>query len=160
RKAKLTLGALMNLSGAEARSIEPRGTIRDTAPAPPGLEELTKIALEYRPDVISFRLGVARAQADVRLARANALSDIYVLWQPFPCQDNSPYGLRSQYSWALGVTVPVPIYNRNQGGIERAKINVSQSQLELADLERQVRIDIEGALQEYEVSRSLARQLR
>ncbi len=105
-----------------------------------------------RPDVVSLRLGISRAEADVRLARANAFSDVYVLWQPYTFQDNSPYGLKSQTSWALGVTVPMPIYNRNQGGIERARMNVHQSQLELADLERQAQIDVEEAVQEYEVT--------
>ena len=102
-----------------------------------------KMAVAERPDIVSFRLGIVRAEADVRLARANAFSDVYVLWQPYTFQDNTPYGLKSQYSWALGVTVPLPIYNRNQGGIERAKMNVSQSQIQLADQERQVQIDVE-----------------
>ena len=51
------------------------------------------------------------------------------------------------------MTVPLPIYNRNQGGISRAKINVTQSELQLADLERQAMIDVEEAVQEYEMSR-------
>ena len=103
---------------------------------------LQKLAVEERPDVVSLRLGIQRAEADVRLARANAYSDVYVLWQPYTFQDNSPYGLKSQYSWALGVTVPLPIYNRNQGGIQRAKLNVTQSQIQLSDLERQAKIDV------------------
>jgi cobalt-zinc-cadmium efflux system outer membrane protein len=160
RKAKLALGSLMNLTNEEARSYELKGSISDSAENPPPLDELTRMALEFRPDVISFRLGVSRAEADVRLARANALSDVYVLWQPYTFQDNSPYGLRSQYSWALGVTVPMPIYNRNQGGIERARINVGQSQMQLADQERQLRIDVEQALREYEISKQLVDDLR
>ena len=124
------------------------------------LEILQKIAVEERPDVISRRLGIQRAEADVRLARANAFSDVYVLWQPYTFQDNSPYGLKSQYSWALGVTVPLPIYNRNQGGIQRAKFNVSQSQIQLADLERQARIDVEQAMVEYEVTLKEVKDLR
>jgi len=159
RKAKLDLGALMNLTNDEARAIEPRGSIRDEAPPPPSLDELRKIALESRPDLLSFRLGVGRAEADVRLARANALSDVYVLWQPYTFQNNAPYGLRSQISWAFGVTAPMPIYNRNQGGIQRAKLNVTQTQIQLADLERQVRIDVEKAVQEYEVTRRLVAEL-
>jgi outer membrane protein, heavy metal efflux system len=160
RKARLTLGSLMNLSNEEARSFELKGSIEDTAAPPPPLDELTRLALELRPDVISYRLGISRAEADVRLAKANALSDFYVLWQPYTFQDNSPYGLKSQYSWALGVTVPLPIYNRNQGGIERAKINVGQSQIQLADLERQLRIDVESAFLEYEVTKRLVDDLR
>jgi cobalt-zinc-cadmium efflux system outer membrane protein len=153
RKAKLDLGSLMNLKLGEIASLELRGTIQDVAPPPPPIEDLRRIALADRPDVVSLRLGVTRAEADVRLSKANAFSDIYVLWQPYTFQDNSPYGLKSQYSWALGVTVPLPIYNRNQGGILRSKINVTQTQVELADLERQAQIDVEGAVQEYEVTR-------
>src|SRR5262249_23194323 len=153
RKAKLELGGLMNLRLDEIAKLELRGTISDVAPPPPPAEELRRIAVADRPDVVSMRLGVARAEADVRLARANAFSDVYVLWQPYTFQDNSPYGLKSQTSWALGVTVPLPIYNRNQGGIQRARLNVAQSQVELADLERQAGIEVEQAVHEYMVSR-------
>jgi outer membrane protein, heavy metal efflux system len=160
RKAKLDLGAFMNLKLEEIARLELKGTIIDVAPPPPPVEELRKLAVADRPDVVSLRLGVHRAQADVRLAKANAYSDVYVLWQPYTFQDNAPYGLKSQYSWALGVTVPLPIYNRNQGGIERAKLNVTQSELELADLERQAQIDVEEAFQEYEVTLREVKELR
>jgi len=160
RKAKLDLGALMNLKLGEIKMLELKGTISDVSPPPPPADELRKIALADRPDILSLRLGILRAEADVRLAKANAYSDVYVLWQPYTFQDNTPYGLKSQYSWALGVTVPLPIYNRNQGGIERAKINVTQSQMQLADQERQVQIDVEEAVQEYEVSRRYVDDLK
>ncbi len=159
RKAKLDLASLMNMTIAEADALDIKGTIRDVAPEPPSVDVLRKIALAERPDILSFRLGVSRAEADVRLARANALSDVYVLWQPYTFQDNSPYGLKSQYSWALGVTVPLPIYNRNQGGIQRARINVDQSNLQLRDVERQLQIDVESAVQEYQVTRQETREL-
>jgi cobalt-zinc-cadmium efflux system outer membrane protein len=160
RKAKLDLGAFMNLKLEEIAPLELKGTIIDVAPPPPPVDELRRLAVAERPDVVSLRLGVHRAQADVRLAKANAYSDVYVLWQPYTFQDNAPYGLKSQYSWALGVTVPLPIYNRNQGGIERAKLNVTQSELELADLERQAQIDVEEAFQEYDVTLREVKELR
>ncbi len=56
--------------------------------------------------------------------------------------------------------MPLPIYNRNQGGIERARINVGQSQIQLADQERQLRIDVEQAVMEYETSKRLVEDLR
>ncbi len=159
RKAKLDLGSLMNLTLAEIAQLELKGTINDVAAPPPPVEELRKLAIAERPDVNSVRLGVRRAEADFRLAKANAYSDVYVLWQPYTFQDNTPYGLKSQYSWALGVTVPLPIYNRNQGGISRAKINVTQTELQLGDLERQAAIDVERAFLEYEVTRREVREL-
>ena len=160
RKAKMDLGSFMNLRPDEIASLELRGTIQDLAPPPPSREVLTKLATDERPDVLALRLGILRAEADVRLARANAFSDVYVLWQPYTFQDNSPYGLKSQYSWALGVTVPLPIYNRNQGGIQRARLNVNQSQIQLADMERQAKIDVEQAMIEYEVTRQEVKDLR
>ena len=160
RKAKLDLGAFMNLKLEEIKTLELKGTISDVSPPPPPADELRKIALANRPDIVSFRLGIVRAEADVRLARANAYNDVYVLWQPYTFQDNTPFGLKSQYSWALGVTVPMPIYNRNQGGIERAKINVTQSQMQLADQERQAQIDVEEAVQEYEITRREVDELK
>ena len=139
--------------------MELRGRIQVQAPPPPAVDELRKIALADRPDLAASRLGVSRAQADVRLARANAYSDVYLLWQPYTFQDNSPYGVKSATSWALGVTVPLPIYNRNQGGISRANINVDQSRTQLADAERQVLVDVEKAVQEYETSLGLMQEL-
>lgn len=150
----------MNLKLDEIARLELKGTISDVAPPPPPADELRKLAVAERPDVVSVRLGVQRAEADFRLAKANAFSDVYVLWQPYTFQDNTPYGLKSQYSWALGVTVPLPIYNRNQGGISRAKINVTQSELQLGDLERQAQIDVEEAVQEYEITRREVAELR
>ena len=75
-------------------------------------------------------------------------SDVYTLYQPYTFQDNSPNGVKGATSWALGVTVPLPIYNRNQGGTERAKINVRQSQLQLATAERQIRSRVERCYRE------------
>jgi cobalt-zinc-cadmium efflux system outer membrane protein len=160
KQAKLALGSFMNLTPQQSLAIELKASIEEPAPEPPPVEDLKKLALEERPDVLAWRLGLRRAEADVKLSKANAFSDVYVLWQPYTFQDNSPYGLKSQYSWSLGVTVPMPIYNRNQGGIERSKLNVTQSQLQLHDAERQVQIDVEQAVQEYITARELVTEFR
>ena len=62
---------------------------------------------------------------------ANRYQDAYLLYQPYTFQNNAPFGKQSATSWALGMTFPLPLYNRNQGNIERAKLNVTQSQIEL-----------------------------
>jgi cobalt-zinc-cadmium efflux system outer membrane protein len=136
-----------------------RGRIRDNSPPPPVGDALIRIGMENRPDLIAFRLGVDRAIADVRLARANRFQDVYVLYQPYTLQDNTPFGMKSPTSWALGVTVPLPVYNRNQGNIQRAKINVGQTQTELAALERQVVAEITRAESEYHVTRNAVEEI-
>jgi cobalt-zinc-cadmium efflux system outer membrane protein len=149
RQKKRALGVVLNLPPQEAERIDLRGSMAVRAPAPPPLEELIQIALAARPDLASYRLGVQRAEADVRYARASRMSDVYVLYQPYTYQDNQPFGLKSPTSWALGVTVPLPVYNRNQGGILRAQLNVTQTQIELANLERQVITEVQSAEREY-----------
>ena len=141
----------MNLP-SRRRSLELRGTISDVGPRrhrrPTG-----QIALAERPDIVSFRLGVRRAEADVRLAKANAYSDVYVLWQPYTFQDNSPYGLKSADLLGARRDRP-PADLQPQPGRDRAgQVNVGQSQIQLTDLERQALIDVEEAIQEYEVTR-------
>lgn len=159
-KTKRDLATILNIPPQDAEAIELRGSIQDLAPPPPPADELLRMGLALRPDVVSFRLGIRTAEANVRLQLANRMTDVYVLYQPYTLQDNTPYGLKSPVSWALGVTVPLPVYNRNQGGIARAKLNVTQSQLELLNLERQVATDVQQAIKEYEVSGRMVTYVR
>lgn len=148
---KVRLGALLAIPPAEAEKIELRGSFKIETPPPPLGEELVQIALHSRPDVQAFRLGIILSQASVRLAKANRLADVYLLFQPFTFQDNSymvPHK-QSPTSWAAGVTVPFPVYNRNQGNIQRSKINVQQSMLELQAQEVRVVAEVKQAEKEY-----------
>ncbi len=53
----------------------------------------------------------------------------------------------------------MPVFNRNQGGIQRAVLNVTQTQIELSETERQALVDVEKAAQEYAVSRRVVDEL-
>lgn len=154
RGAKVRLGALLAIPEAQAERIELRGTLKVDAPAPPLGEELRDLALKCRPDLSAYRLGVRRSRADVDLALANRLADVYVLYQPFTHQDNSPFGAQSATSWAAGLTIPVPLYNRNQGNIRRARLNVDQSKVELAAQELRAITEVSQAEKEYQTARA------
>jgi cobalt-zinc-cadmium efflux system outer membrane protein len=158
-EAKRALVPVLNLSAAEAETLELRGTIRDLAPPPPPAEELVRLALAERPDLVAFRLGILRAEADVRLARATRFSDVFLLVQPYTFQDNSPFDKKSSHSWAFGVTVPLPIHDRNQGNIQRARINVAQTRLELATLEQRVATEVRQAERRYAVTLASVRRI-
>jgi len=159
RNTKRNLGVLLNMPGPEAEALQVRGSIHDAYPPPPAIDELTRVALTSRPDVAAFRIGIGRAESEVKLARANRLSDIYVLYQPYTFQNNAPFGKQSATSWALGVTVPLPVYNRNQGNIQRARFNVSQSQIELAEREQEVANEVRRAEREYALTRAAVKRL-
>jgi cobalt-zinc-cadmium efflux system outer membrane protein len=145
------LGLLLGLPAGQ--TFELRGTLRDPFNPPPPVSVLTQRALQLRPDLNAFRLGITRATEEYRLARANRLNDLYLLYQPYTFQNNEPIGLKSPHSWAVGLTVPLPIYNRNQGNIQRAKWNVAQSQVELEDRERRIIAEVERAVMAYSVTR-------
>jgi cobalt-zinc-cadmium efflux system outer membrane protein len=157
---KRTLAEVLNLPPEAAERLDLRGAIGDLAPPPPAEEQLIELALSNRPDVASFRLGIVAAQANVGLQRANRFSDAYLLFQPYTFQNNAPFGTQSATSWALGITVPLPVYNRNQGNIERARINVYQSQVQLSMLERRIVTEVQQALSEYRVSAAIVRHIR
>ena len=159
RAALRQLGPLIRIRPTDAEALKLRGTIEDRAPPPPSSEELIELALNNRPDLISFRLGVGLAQADVRLAYAERYQDVYVLYQPYTFQDNSVFDRRSARSWAVGVTVPLPLYNRNQGNIQRAQINVSQTRTQLAAVELRVLTEVRQAERDYQVSRAAVRSI-
>jgi cobalt-zinc-cadmium efflux system outer membrane protein len=112
-------------------------------------EELAGMALEIRPDLASFRFGVQRAKADVRLARANRFEDVYLLYQPYTYQTAAPPDVKGAHSWAIGATIPMPIFNRNEGNIRRSMINVDQTSTQLLGLEQQVRRDVKKATRDY-----------
>lgn len=159
QRTKRELATLLNIPPSEAPRLELRGALIDRAAVPPALEQLVEIALASRPDLVAQRLGVARAEADIALARANRFADVYVLYQPYTFQNNAPFGLKSPTSWALGVTAPVPIFNRNQGGVLRSRLALDQARAQVTALERQVTEEVVAAQREYSVSRAVVTRL-
>ncbi len=80
--------------------------------------------------------------------------------QPYTFQNNAPYGRESATSWAVGMTIPLPVYNRNQGNIRARRINVDQSRVQLNCLERRIVTEVQQAWNEYRVSGMIVQQLR
>ncbi len=140
----------------KGRQLEIRGQIyRRGAAAAAGRASCGRSPWPNAPTSLAFRLGVSRAHADVRLAKANAYSDVYVLWQPYTFQDNSPYGVKQRHVLGTRRDRPAaalqPQPGRDLPGQDERRLSRS---MQLADAERQALIDIEKALQEYEVSRA------
>jgi cobalt-zinc-cadmium efflux system outer membrane protein len=146
---KRVLGTLLNLPNEQVAQLELRGSLDDNAPTAPPLAELQSMARANRPDLAAYRLAIERATADVRLAKANRLPDVYLLYQPYTLQDQSPFGFRNSTSWAAGATVTVPIFDRNQGNIRRTQVNVEQARLELQVFEQRIQLEVESAYEEY-----------
>ena len=153
------LGLVLGLTVAQAERLEVRGSLADVAPPPVLGEPLLRLAMASRPDLAAYRLGVKRAEADVGLAIANRYPDLYVLYQPYTFQDDSPLQAKSAHSWGVGVSVPLTVFNRNQGNIQRARLNVSQSRTELSGLEEQVVFEVRQAERQYTVTRTAVERI-
>ncbi len=149
-----TLGSLLRLSPDQAERIQVRGSLHEKGEGPASMENLLQLALTSRPDLVAYRLGVGRADADVKLALANRYPDVFVMYQPYTFQNNRPLGRLDATSWGIGMAVSLPIFNRNQGNIQRAKLNVTQTQAELAALEEEVVAEVRQAGRFYSATRA------
>lgn len=154
RQANQVLGYLLNLPGEEADRLEVRGRVREDDVAPPTLDELLQIARESRPDLSAFHLGIHLAEANVAVERSARFEDVFLLYTPYTFTNNAPINQNSTSSWSLGGMMSIPLFNRNQGNIARAKLNVDQSRLELSRLERQVAAEVRRAWLEYDSTRA------
>jgi cobalt-zinc-cadmium efflux system outer membrane protein len=149
-KAKHRLGVLLDLSPEEAERMMLRGSIRVNVPGNPTYDSLIHLALCNRPDLIAFRLGVERARAIQTHERAERFSDAYFLYTPFEYRDNSQVGDLSSVSWGAGLFVSAPIFNRNQGNLRRARLNLEQTQIEATTAEHRVIAELREAIHDFD----------
>ena len=154
-RAKKALAAQLNIPPAAALRLDVRGLLKDTANLPPSRDQLVQTAIAKRPDLAAYRLGIQRAQADARVARKDVVSDIFVIYSPYEFRNNGPTGGQNATSYSLGLLGTVPLYNRNQGDIRRAQLNISQMRIALAGREREVVTEVEDADLEYHASREV-----
>ena len=81
--------------------------------------ELTSLLYE-RPDLKLAQVSIKASEADVRLQRSLAFPEVSV---------KGTYDKAGNFIndyWAIGLSVSLPIFNRNQGNIRAAKLSVAQ----------------------------------
>jgi cobalt-zinc-cadmium efflux system outer membrane protein len=153
--ARESLALLINVPPEDSENLAPRGRIRVDPPVVPPLDELIRTAIRFRPDLAAARLGINRADAEIGLAKANRIDDVILFLDPLSYQDNRPLHLASGRSWDIGITMPLPILNRNQGNIAKTKVNAQQTRLEYAALERRVVSEVRLAARELKSAREI-----
>ncbi|HUK47102.1 MAG TPA: TolC family protein [Terriglobales bacterium] len=89
-------------------------------------DEFRKIAIDTRPDLKAAVEAVEKAQTDHQLAAANGSTDpTFSAWYTHNSSNNNPFGLNT-----LGVSVSVPlrIFDRNQGEKLRTELDITRQQ--------------------------------
>jgi outer membrane protein, heavy metal efflux system len=89
-------------------------------------DEFRRIALDTRPDLKAAAEGVDKAQTDHKLAVANGSTDpTWSAWYTHNSSNNNPFGINT-----LGVSVSIPlrIFDRNQGEKLRTQLAVTRTE--------------------------------
>jgi len=88
--------------------------------------ELRKIALDTRPDLKAAVAAVDRAQTDSRLAFANGSTDpTLTTWYTHNSSNNNPFGINTL---GISVSMPLRIFDRNQGEKLRTQLDVIRNE--------------------------------
>lgn len=107
--------------------------------------EMARLALEQRPDLRSIQRDQARSLADLRLQLAQSKID-YTVGTEFRRQQ----GLAGRGN-SLGVffSTNLPVFNKNQGEIERARQEQRQIEARIKALSATIQADVETAYLQY-----------
>jgi len=117
--------------------VLPAGNTGNTPPAP--LEELLNTALQTNPAYLLQQEQVLYQQQNLSYQKALRSPDI-TLGPNFDRNSN----FAPNYV-GLGISLPLPVFNKNQGNIKAAEYNISQQQAALKNLETTLRNNVAGA---------------
>ena len=118
----------------------------------PDIGRLRTVALDARPDVRSKRFIMSQREADLRLAKAYRIPDVTV-GAGYSIQ--GPKGPDNPGQAALSLGVPLPLFNRNQGGIMQAEVAVQTAEADLSKTLNQVENEVDVAYKNLLQSRRL-----
>jgi cobalt-zinc-cadmium efflux system outer membrane protein len=101
------------------------------------VEELQAKALENRPDLRAAQLGITAANSQHTLAKANGKQD-------FTVQGNYSH-VNGLSAVTLSFSMPIPIFDRNQGEIARTRYTIAQAREQQTLARGQVLTDVRDA---------------
>jgi len=116
------------------------------------LEELQAKALQNRPDLRAATLGITAANSQYALAKANGKQD------PTISANYSHVNGLSAATWSF--SIPLAIFDRNQGNIAQTRIGVRQAQEQQKAASGQVLTDVKDAYEALQESARIAQFFR
>ncbi len=117
---------------------------------PVTVEDVRTRALELRPDLLALNRDQARSQADLRLQIAQGKVD-YTIGTQYHRQFWNARG----NSRGIFFSAPLPIFNKNQGEIERARQEGQQIQAKIRALQNDIATEVQNAYQQYATAKDL-----
>jgi cobalt-zinc-cadmium efflux system outer membrane protein len=129
-------------------------------PDPPAsLDAAVSLALRTRPDLRFARLSEDVALAGYRLVKAQAAPQVtaFVKYSNvLGTFDDTPIGVLTDRDriFGFGVSVTLPIFNRNQGAKAEAQLEITQAQRRREFTESVVRAEVTAAYRRYEAAQA------
>jgi cobalt-zinc-cadmium efflux system outer membrane protein len=119
----------------------------DFQPLAGTMEEAEREAVRTRPDLEAARKGIDAARSQLALARANGKQDV---------NGSLSYSHTSGLNTtSFAFSVPLPIFNRNQGEIERARFAQTQAEFTTQATHDSVLKDVELAYEQAKANESI-----
>jgi outer membrane protein, heavy metal efflux system len=116
------------------------------------LEELQAKALQNRPDLRAAVLGIAAANSQYALAKANGKQD------PTISGNYSHVNGISAVTWSF--SIPLAIFDRNQGNIAQTRVAIRQAEEQQKAASGQVLTDVKDAYEGLQESARIAQMFR
>ncbi len=142
RTAKIELLQLLDDSKTPVDQFDAEGPFDFSSQLAP-LDSFHQIALANRPDLRAALQSVQQAETNHKLAVANGSTDpTFSGWYTYNSSNNNPSATQTL---GLGVSIPLRIFDRNQGEKQRTQIDILRNQ-QLADAAHaQVFSDVDSA---------------
>lgn len=118
----------------------------------PDISKLRTAALDLRPDIKARRFTYSQRESDLKLARAYRIPDV-TIGAGYAVQ--GPQGPDNPQQWSLNLGLPLPVFNRNQGGIRQAEVAVQTAEADLNKTVNLVENEVEVAYRNLLQSRRL-----
>ncbi|MCX6052606.1 MAG: TolC family protein [Campylobacterales bacterium] len=112
-------------------------------------DELILYAQQNRSDCLAAQQNIHVSTASVELEKANAIPNISV------GVETESIAPQRDPLMGVGVTIPLPIYDRNQGAIEKSRITALQASTQLSKTLEQAKSEVKQSFIQYQAQRSI-----
>lgn len=117
-------------------------------------EQARDIVLEIHPEVNFAKVGIAKADLALRRAEVEKIPNVTV---------GAGYTRQNQNrsnDWMLGVSVPIPVFNRNQGNVLAAQADTGKARFEVTRVQNDLASRLATAFGQYSAAKQRADRYR
>ncbi len=148
------------MARAEGSRLVPAGEL-DPEPGPArDPSDLLELARTRRPDLIVARTAIRRAESDRALAQAEIWQDwtVGIAYDVDRQVFDTPIGVKRDSFLGVGVTIPLPLWDRQQGRIASAEAEIRRARRGLEALTLRVDEEVRAAITRVEALRAGAEE--